>query len=211
MSILSEPLTPSLRRRTRWLSLSLQSPPSRRSPEGLLNSAAELQPYPVLSFSLCIYIYILHLELFAMESVRVRVQFEDRRILRKSQRKEGLQQSWIMLRPHHKTVADLAYHLLHAFELQESCALGLILSVRLSSRSISCFSPPLFVFVFVFLILWNLTIDIIKRFGCTVSANSEWELVFSAEADEWQSSNSCICFLGFTYCIQLLMRDVMPP
>ncbi|KAK4793602.1 hypothetical protein SAY86_024037 [Trapa natans] len=64
-----------------------------------------------------------------MEGVRVRVQFEDPRILRKCQRKEGLQQSWVMLRPRHKTISDLSDHLLQVFKLQESCPRGLILSM----------------------------------------------------------------------------------
>ncbi|PKI77112.1 hypothetical protein CRG98_002615 [Punica granatum] len=64
-----------------------------------------------------------------MEGVRVRLQFEDRRILSKSQRKEGLKRSWIGLKPQHETVCDLASHILHAFELQDSCPHGLILSM----------------------------------------------------------------------------------
>ncbi|KAK4773827.1 hypothetical protein SAY87_028846 [Trapa incisa] len=62
-----------------------------------------------------------------MDGVRLRLQFEDRRILSRSQRKEGLKRSWIVLRTHHRTVAEVAYHILHAFELQDSCPHGLVL------------------------------------------------------------------------------------
>ncbi|OWM73366.1 hypothetical protein CDL15_Pgr001480 [Punica granatum] len=76
-----------------------------------------------------------------MEGVRMQLQFEDRRILSKSQRKEGLKRSWIRLKPQHETVCNLTSHILHAFELQDSCPHGLILS--LIGRMVSGSAHPL--------------------------------------------------------------------
>ncbi|XP_021818506.1 coilin isoform X1 [Prunus avium] len=63
------------------------------------------------------------------ESVRLRVTFKERHILSKSQRTEGLKRSWVLLKPHHRTVSDLAAHLLHAFDLNASCPDGLLISM----------------------------------------------------------------------------------
>ncbi|VVA13303.1 PREDICTED: coilin [Prunus dulcis] len=64
-----------------------------------------------------------------MESVRLRVTFKERHILSKSQKTEGLKRSWVLLKPHHRTVSDLAAHLLHAFDLNASCPDGLLISM----------------------------------------------------------------------------------
>ncbi|KAF8015607.1 hypothetical protein BT93_H1200 [Corymbia citriodora subsp. variegata] len=63
------------------------------------------------------------------DGVRVRLSFDDRRILSKPQRKEGLKRSWILLKPHHETISDLASHVAHAFDLWDSCPNGLVLSM----------------------------------------------------------------------------------
>ncbi|CAL8994125.1 unnamed protein product [Prunus brigantina] len=63
------------------------------------------------------------------ESVRLRVTFKERHILSKSQKTEGLKRSWILLKPHHRTISDLAAHLLHAFDLNASCPDGLLISM----------------------------------------------------------------------------------
>ncbi|URE40940.1 hypothetical protein MUK42_30041 [Musa troglodytarum] len=69
------------------------------------------------------------------EPTRVRVEFEDhRRLLTKSQRKDGLRRCWILLGPHLPTVADLAAHLARSFALHRSCPRGIRLFVRLPSR-----------------------------------------------------------------------------
>ncbi|XP_064939362.1 coilin-like isoform X1 [Musa acuminata AAA Group] len=59
------------------------------------------------------------------EPMRVRVEFEDRRLLTKSQRKDGLRRCWILLGPHLPTVADLAAHLARTFALNRSCPRGI--------------------------------------------------------------------------------------
>ncbi|URE26729.1 hypothetical protein MUK42_06913 [Musa troglodytarum] len=62
------------------------------------------------------------------EPMRVRVEFEDhRRLLTKSQRKDGLRRCWILLGPHIPTVADLAAHLARSFALDRSCPRGICL------------------------------------------------------------------------------------
>ncbi|XP_064982381.1 coilin isoform X2 [Musa acuminata AAA Group] len=59
------------------------------------------------------------------EPMTVRVEFEDRRLLTKSQRKDGLRRCWILLGPHLPTVADLAAHLARTFALNRSCPRGI--------------------------------------------------------------------------------------
>ncbi|XVE92304.1 hypothetical protein REPUB_Repub01dG0085500 [Reevesia pubescens] len=64
-----------------------------------------------------------------METVRLRLVFEDRNILSKSQKKQGLKRSWFLLKPQHQTIFDLSSDLLHIFHLRNSCRHGLILSM----------------------------------------------------------------------------------
>ncbi|XP_038704428.1 coilin-like isoform X2 [Tripterygium wilfordii] len=64
-----------------------------------------------------------------METVRVRILFEDRNILSKSQKKLGLRRSWILLKPQQETISDLASYLLHIFHLHDACPRGIILSM----------------------------------------------------------------------------------
>ena len=71
----------------------------------------------------------------AMESVRVRLEFKQRHLLKKSQLKEGLKRSWFLLKPEIETISDLTTHLLHNFDLLRSCPNGLILFVNPPSLS----------------------------------------------------------------------------
>ncbi|KAL6969371.1 hypothetical protein U1Q18_029084 [Sarracenia purpurea var. burkii] len=64
-----------------------------------------------------------------METLRLRVVFEDRHILSKSQRSEGLKRSWILLKTPHETISGLSSYLLHIFDLYRSCPNGIILSM----------------------------------------------------------------------------------
>ncbi|CAA7395881.1 unnamed protein product [Spirodela intermedia] len=64
-----------------------------------------------------------------MEPLRVRVVFEDRHVLSKSQRRQGLRRCWVLLRPEMDTVAALASHIIRSFDLQETCPRGLLLSM----------------------------------------------------------------------------------
>uniref|UniRef100_A0A1D1YC52 Coilin n=1 Tax=Anthurium amnicola TaxID=1678845 RepID=A0A1D1YC52_9ARAE len=64
-----------------------------------------------------------------MEPVRVRVVFEDRHMLSKSQRREGLKRCWVLLRPELDTVAALASHIVHSFGLHDACSSGIVLSM----------------------------------------------------------------------------------
>ncbi|XP_074586331.1 uncharacterized protein LOC141842017 [Curcuma longa] len=60
--------------------------------------------------------------------IRIRLEFEDRRILSKSQRKDHLRRSWLLLRPKSfATVADVAAHISDVFSLRRTCPFGLLL------------------------------------------------------------------------------------
>ncbi|XP_057776809.1 coilin [Salvia miltiorrhiza] len=61
---------------------------------------------------------------------RIRVVFKDDDILSETQKLEGFSRSWVLLEPpRHDAVSDLASHLLHAFQLHQSCPHGLLLSI----------------------------------------------------------------------------------
>ncbi|KAL0364236.1 UNVERIFIED_CONTAM: Coilin [Sesamum angustifolium] len=65
------------------------------------------------------------------ESKRIRLVFIDDDILSETQKSHGLSRSWVLLKPHqHASVSDVASHLLHAFQLHQSCPQGLLLSVE---------------------------------------------------------------------------------
>ncbi|XP_011086676.1 coilin isoform X3 [Sesamum indicum] len=64
------------------------------------------------------------------ESKRIRLVFIDDDILSETQKSDGLSRSWVLLKPHqHASVSDVASHLLHAFQLHQSCPHGLLLSI----------------------------------------------------------------------------------
>ncbi|CAH8382933.1 unnamed protein product [Eruca vesicaria subsp. sativa] len=64
------------------------------------------------------------------EKVRIRLVFEDQRVLSKTQKKQGLKRSWVVLNPKlHRTVSEFSAHLLHTFCLFEACPHGLSLSM----------------------------------------------------------------------------------
>ncbi|CAH2038014.1 unnamed protein product [Thlaspi arvense] len=66
----------------------------------------------------------------AEENVRIRLVFEDQRILSKYQKKQGLKRSWVVLNPKcHRTVSEFSNHLLCTFRLFEACPHGLTLSM----------------------------------------------------------------------------------
>uniref|UniRef100_A0A2P2KS47 Uncharacterized protein n=1 Tax=Rhizophora mucronata TaxID=61149 RepID=A0A2P2KS47_RHIMU len=67
-------------------------------------------------------------------TVRLRLEFDN--ILSELQKAEDLKLCWILLKPEHKTISDLASYLLRVFDLQNACPGGLLLSVILSL----CFS-----------------------------------------------------------------------
>lgn len=63
-------------------------------------------------------------------NLRVRLVFEDEHILSKSQRSQGLHQSWLLLKPNqHPNFSQLSDHVLHLFGLNQSCPNGLVLSM----------------------------------------------------------------------------------
>jgi len=64
-----------------------------------------------------------------MGTVRLRVEFEDRHILSKSQRSERLKRSWLLLKPPQETISDLSSYLVEVFDLYHSCPNGVILSM----------------------------------------------------------------------------------
>lgn len=56
--------------------------------------------------------------------------FKNDEILRETQKSDGLNRCWVLLKSdQHRTVADVASHLLQAFQLHQSCPHGLLLSV----------------------------------------------------------------------------------
>ncbi|KAJ4889851.1 sphere organelles protein-related [Raphanus sativus] len=64
----------------------------------------------------------------AEETVRIRLVFEDQRILSKCQKKQGLKRSWVVLNPkYHPTVSQFSNHILYTFSLFEACPHGLSL------------------------------------------------------------------------------------
>ncbi|KAL2543304.1 sphere organelles protein-related [Abeliophyllum distichum] len=69
--------------------------------------------------------------LHGMESTRrVRLVFKDGDVLSETQKSEGLNRSWVLLKINQqKTISDVVYHLLHTFQLQQSCPDGLLLSI----------------------------------------------------------------------------------
>lgn len=69
-----------------------------------------------------------------MDSVRVRLVFEDKNCLNKSQRSLGLYKSWVLVKPQQfPTFSDLAAHLVTVFDLAQSCPHGLLLCVIIST------------------------------------------------------------------------------
>ncbi|KAL7196958.1 hypothetical protein ACSBR1_036882 [Camellia fascicularis] len=64
-----------------------------------------------------------------MDTTRLCVVFEDRHILSKAQKSQGLNQSWILLKPQHHNISDLSTYLTHIFDLHHSCPNGIILSM----------------------------------------------------------------------------------
>ncbi|KAK4360727.1 hypothetical protein RND71_019679 [Anisodus tanguticus] len=65
-----------------------------------------------------------------MESVRVRLMFDDPHILSELQKSEGLSHSWFLLKPQqHTTISHLSSHILSTFQLHHSCPHGLVLSM----------------------------------------------------------------------------------
>ncbi|XP_075523911.1 coilin-like isoform X2 [Primulina tabacum] len=64
------------------------------------------------------------------DTKRIRLVFKDDDILSEPQKLEGLNRSWVLLKPRqHVTVSDVASHLFHAFQLHRSCPHGLLLSM----------------------------------------------------------------------------------
>ncbi|CAI9756321.1 unnamed protein product [Fraxinus pennsylvanica] len=65
-----------------------------------------------------------------METKRVRLVFKNDEILKETQKSDGLNRCWVLLKPdQHRTIADIASHLLQAFQLHQSCPHGLLLSM----------------------------------------------------------------------------------
>ncbi|KAI9113732.1 hypothetical protein K1719_014983 [Acacia pycnantha] len=63
------------------------------------------------------------------ETVRLRLLFEDQHMLSKSKKKEGLQQSWCLLKPQTNTISDVASYIVDTFRLRRTCPDGIILSM----------------------------------------------------------------------------------
>ncbi|KAI3713870.1 hypothetical protein L1987_72457 [Smallanthus sonchifolius] len=64
-------------------------------------------------------------------SLRVRLVFQDRSILTKTQRSDGMNHSWLLLKlQQHRTISDVCTHLLHIFNLHRSCPNGILLSME---------------------------------------------------------------------------------
>ncbi|XP_035820648.1 coilin isoform X3 [Zea mays] len=61
--------------------------------------------------------------------VRLRLIFENSRLLRRVQRDEGLRRCWLLLSPELATVANLAAHVAARFRLRRTCPRGVVLSM----------------------------------------------------------------------------------
>ncbi|NP_001170284.2 Coilin-like isoform 1 [Zea mays] len=61
--------------------------------------------------------------------VRLRLLFENSRLLQRVQRDEGLRRCWLLLSPELDTVADLAAHVAARFRLRRTCPRGVVLSM----------------------------------------------------------------------------------
>ncbi|PKA45589.1 hypothetical protein AXF42_Ash010928 [Apostasia shenzhenica] len=59
--------------------------------------------------------------------LRFRLFFDDRRLLKKAQRSEGLRRCWILLKPGLATVADLASHIGERFGIRDRIVLSVSL------------------------------------------------------------------------------------
>ncbi|KAF9605469.1 hypothetical protein IFM89_017488 [Coptis chinensis] len=55
-----------------------------------------------------------------MGTVRLRVVFEDRHLLTKTQKSQGLKRTWILLKPGLETISDLTSYLIHSFNLRNA-------------------------------------------------------------------------------------------
>lgn len=62
-------------------------------------------------------------------TVRIRLVFEEGHLLSKSQRKNGLKRSWILLKSHLRSISDFSSYLLDSFLLRGACPDGLVLSM----------------------------------------------------------------------------------
>lgn len=78
---------------------------------------------------------------------RLRINFQDRLILSKTQKKNGLKHSWVLLKPQFQTISDVVSYLLHSFDLFDSCPNGIILSVY-SLSPLACFNFLFFLSLF---------------------------------------------------------------
>uniref|UniRef100_A0A0E0MLG5 Uncharacterized protein n=1 Tax=Oryza punctata TaxID=4537 RepID=A0A0E0MLG5_ORYPU len=63
------------------------------------------------------------------QAVRLRLVFDNQRLLRRSQRESGLRRCWLLLPPDLSTVSDLAAHIAARFRLRRSCPSCVILSI----------------------------------------------------------------------------------
>ncbi|KAM0921885.1 hypothetical protein ACQ4PT_006558 [Festuca glaucescens] len=61
--------------------------------------------------------------------VRLRLVFDNRRLLRRAQREDGLRRCWLLLRPELATVADLSAHVAARFHLRRSCPGGIVFTM----------------------------------------------------------------------------------
>lgn len=118
----------------------------------------------------------------AMESVRVRLEFKQRHLLKKSQLKEGLKRSWFLLKPEIETISDLTTHLLHNFDLLRSCPNGLILfvipSLSLSPSACPNFQLPIFFSLNFHVFLFNLFILVECWDYCLQKSTFFWWPIF---------------------------------
>ncbi|KAK9707463.1 hypothetical protein RND81_07G199000 [Saponaria officinalis] len=62
-------------------------------------------------------------------NLRIRLLFGNG-VLTKTQKKDGLRRSWLLLKPHFLTFSDVVSHILHFFDLFHSCPHGIILSME---------------------------------------------------------------------------------
>ncbi|CAH1433924.1 unnamed protein product [Lactuca virosa] len=96
-----------------------------------LGSHGELTDLYDMAYLCSIQVYRVLLQM-ETQSIRLRLVFEDGSLLSETQRSDGMNQSWLLVEPNqHQKISDVCNHLLHNFNLHDSCPNGILLYVKL--------------------------------------------------------------------------------
>lgn len=95
-----------------------------------------------------------------MDSVRIRLIFEEMHTLSKSHRKNGLKRSWILLKSHLRSISDFSSYLLDFFRLRDACPDGLTLSV---SVFLSFSGSPVFISLAISMWMCHFSMHVMQK------------------------------------------------